>query len=126
MTAHINSNRRKELIGARFTSVIKQILTWSDPMYPELELFKLLLIELNSDRQRLMDHIGSAILDGSATSSGQLPLINEYLELSRDIDENYAEYKTLLKTFFDEQINTKYQKFSKYWNDLDKYLILIN
>jgi hypothetical protein len=85
MTTHIDSKRRKELIEARFGPLVKQILTWPDPAYSELDLFKSLLIELNNNKQRLVDHLGTAILEAPHV------LMNEYTELPQDIDENYAE-----------------------------------
>jgi hypothetical protein len=118
MSIHIDTARRKELVEGRYIPIIKQILTWKDPKYSELDLFKSILIELNASQGNFYDHIGTYIL----TSDG---LFNEYQELKQDISENFTEYKSLLLSLVKSEIENNYKTYIKYINDIDKYLLLM-
>lgn len=116
----IDSNRRKDLVFKRFGPIIKQILTWPDETYSEIRLFKHLVIILNSSKNELVDQLGSQIL------SEDIPCFSEYQMLIADIDCNFNEYREILKCLIDQEINNNFIKFIKYWNDIDKYLILMD
>lgn len=117
----ITSEQRQYWIEKRFTTIINQILSWPDKKYSDKDLFISILKELNTNPKYMQDHIGSIILE-----TGDINCMNDYYHSKQDIEENFNEYKSLLEELVGNIIENKYPNFIKYWNEIDKYKILMD
>lgn len=111
------SNKRKKLIIKAYKQIINDILANEKQ---EIKDTFLDLIYCIHNKREIYINVCSSVLKSNLSN------FDKYVQTNLDLNLNYEEYQQYLFELVETFIFSDHKKFIKYWNERDKYIMLMD